>query len=80
MIILAYLLYLLGIILAILGAIGLYIAAYKTSVAWGVGCFMIPPIMLLFVIEHWEDAKNPFFLWVIGIVICVISGGFRSTG
>ena len=61
-----------GIAIFIIGGIGTLIAAFKTSILWGLGCLFIAPVSLIFLILHWDVAKNPFFLQVIGIVLAFI--------
>jgi len=58
-----------GLGILIIGGIGTLIAAFKTSILWGVGCLLIGPVSLLFLIMHWDNAKNPFFLQLIGLGI-----------
>ena len=55
-----------GLGIFIIGGVGTLIAAFKTSILWGIGCLLIAPISLLFLIMHWDNAKNPFFLQLIG--------------
>ena len=59
----------LGIALMVIGAIGTLIAAFKTSILWGLGCLLIVPVSLLFLVFHWDVAKNPFFLQLIGLAL-----------
>ena len=56
-----------GIVLFVLGAIGTLIASFKTSILWGLGCLLLAPVSLLFLVLHWDVAKNPFFLQLIGL-------------
>ena len=58
-----------GLGIFIIGGIGTLIAAFKTSILWGIGCLLIAPVSLLFLIMHWSNAKNPFFLQLIGLGI-----------
>lgn len=58
-----------GLGIFIIGGIGTLIAAFKTSILWGIGCLLIAPVSLLFLIMHWSNAKNPFFLQLIGFGI-----------
>jgi hypothetical protein len=58
-----------GLAVFIIGGIGTLIAAFKTSVLWGIGCLLIAPVSLLFLITNWAIAKNPFFLQLIGVGI-----------
>lgn len=38
----------LGLLVFIIGGIGTLIAAFKTSILWGLGCLLIAPVSLLF--------------------------------
>lgn len=58
-----------GLFVIFIGGIGTLIAAFKTSVLWGIGCLLFAPASLLFLILHWQRAKNPFFLQLIGLGI-----------
>ena len=58
-----------GIVLFVLGAIGTLIASFKTSFLWGLGCLLLAPVSLLFLILHWDIAKKPFLLQLIGIAL-----------
>src|SRR5690554_1847112 len=35
----------------------------------GLGCILLSPVSLIFLILHWSDAKNPFFLQLVGVGI-----------
>ena len=59
----------LGFAVILIGAIGFLIAAFKNSILWGLGCLLFSPISIVFLILYWQDAKNPFFLQLIGILI-----------
>ena len=59
----------LGIALIIIGGIGTLIAAFKTSILWGLGCLLIAPVSLIFLVLHWDVAKNPFFLQLVGLAL-----------
>ena len=66
-----------GVAIFIIGGIGTLIASFKTSILWGLGCLFIAPVSLIFLILHWDVAKNPFFLQLIGIALAYIgSSGF----
>jgi hypothetical protein len=67
-----------GVILLFIGGIGILIAAFKTSFLWGLGCLLIAPMSLVFLIMHWEDAKNPFFLQIIGIMLVCIGSSYAD--
>ena len=66
-----------GIVIFIIGGIGTLIASFKTSILWGLGCLFIAPVSLIFLILHWDVAKNPFYLQLIGIALAFIgSSGY----
>jgi hypothetical protein len=73
MIALAYI----GVLIFILGAIGTIIASFKVGVLWGIGCLLLAPVSLIFLILHWDVAKNPFLLQISGLVLVFIGGGFQ---
>ncbi|TGD70284.1 hypothetical protein E4634_21225 [Mangrovimicrobium sediminis] len=66
----------LGIAICLIGGIGLLIAAFRVGVFWGICCLLIAPASILFIVMHWQDAKNPFFLQLIGVVILLIVAVF----
>ncbi|OTG64682.1 hypothetical protein B9T28_10785 [Acinetobacter silvestris] len=68
----------LGFMVLIIGSIGFLIAAFKNSILWGLGCLLLSPVSIIFLILHWSDAKNPFFLQLIGIGIVFIGSLFIS--
>ena len=68
----------LGFAVILIGAIGFLIAAFKNSILWGLGCLLFSPISIVFLILYWQDAKNPFFLQLIGILIVFLGSMFLS--
>jgi len=66
-----------GLVVAIVGGIGLLIAAFKTSVWWGLGSLLLGPVALIYVIMHWSEAKNPFLLQLGGLVVMFV-GAYSS--
>jgi len=62
----------------VVGAIGLLIAAFRTSFLWGLGCLLIPLVSLIFLFVHWSEAKNPFFLYLAGMALLAIGAPFLS--
>ncbi len=68
----------LGFAIVLIGGIGFFIAAFKNSLLWGLGCLFFYPISIVFLILYWQDAKNPFFLQLIGIFIVFLGAMFMS--
>lgn len=69
-------LFYLGLAVFVIGGIGTLIASFKVSFLWGLACF-IPPVSLIFLILHWDVAKNPFFLQLTGFVLMFLGAGFQ---
>ncbi|NCB57264.1 MAG: hypothetical protein EOM46_07090 [Gammaproteobacteria bacterium] len=66
-----------GIGIFIIGGIGTLIAAFKESLLWGLGCLLFTPISLVFLVLHWQKAKNPFFLQLVGLAVVLLGAGMK---
>ena len=62
-----------GVGIFIIGGVGFLIAAFKESLWWGLLCILVSPISLLFLLLHWSEAKNPFFLQLVGLAIVMFA-------
>lgn len=58
-----------GLGIFIIGGIGLLIAAFRTSILWGLAVLLIAPVAILYLIVHWQDAKGPFKIQAFGFLI-----------
>jgi uncharacterized membrane protein len=67
-----------GLGIFILGGIAFLIAAFRTSIIWGLGCLFIAPISILYLFCHWGDAKKPFLIQVIGGFVIFASAYARG--
>jgi hypothetical protein len=67
-----------GLVIFIFGGIAFLVAAFKTNLFWGLGCILIAPVSILYLVFHWGDAKKPFSIQVIGLVIVVASAYARQ--
>ena len=63
----------LGLALIMIGGIGFLIASFRTSILWGIGCLLFYPISIVFLILHWDVAKNPFLLQLLGIGVVLLA-------
>ncbi len=61
-----------GLIIAFVGAIMFLVTAFRASVLWGLGCLFVHPVSLIFLIIHWREAKKPFGIETLGLVLAVI--------
>ena len=62
-----------GIGIIVIGGLGFLIAAFKESILWGIGCILLSPVSIVFLVLHWEEAKNPFLLQLVGIGLLLVS-------
>ena len=68
-----------GVIVCIAGALWLIIEAFRTHVAWGLLCLLLPPVQLVFLIVNWTVAWRPFLLGLLGSVVIVLGGIAANT-
>ena len=71
-----------GLGIFVIGGVGLLIAAFRTSLLWGLAVLFIAPVAIIYLLVHWQDAKSPFKLQVFGLIIMAVfaymSGGMSS--
>jgi hypothetical protein len=44
----------------------------------GLGCLLFAPVVLAFIVFHWEQAKQPFLIGVIGFVMIFLAASMSS--
>jgi hypothetical protein len=60
----------LGVFLGLMGWVWCLIVAGKVHLGWVVGMFLMSVIVCpWFAIKHWDRAKRPFIVWLIGSVL-----------
>jgi hypothetical protein len=62
----------LGLIIVFVGWIWLLFLAFQVSALWGFGC-LFPPVLLIFVINYWDDVKQPALIVVGGNVLLIVA-------
>ena len=60
--------------MGVVGWFWLVVVAFRTGFLWGLGCIFFPIVELVYVCLHWDEAKRPFLLEIIGIAILVAVG------
>ena len=70
--ILAFLLIGIGGLISLVGVVLFYIAAFKTSIIWGLCCLFLPFVGLVFLILHWDVAGKPFLIQLAGYVPVIL--------
>lgn len=68
-----------SIALIIIGGLGFLIAAFKTSIIWGLAVLFIPPAAIVYLVMHWQSAKGAFQLQLLGVAI-LVGGSYFSGG
>lgn len=58
-----------GWVATLIGTVMLYIAAFNQNVWWGLGCIMFFPLMIVFVVCHWAEAKKGFWASIAGTLL-----------
>ena len=71
-----------GLGLFVIGGIRLLIAAFRTSVLWGIAVLFITPAAIIYIAFRWQDAKGPFKIQILGFLIMTgfayMNGGISS--
>lgn len=62
-------LFLIGFMINFIAGIWLLVAAFQESLWWGFGCLFLPFVQLIFLFAHWDRAKSPFLLGLVGSLI-----------
>lgn len=62
-----------SIIAMVVSVIWYVIETFSESFLWGLGYLFLPFVGLLFAIFHWDRARNPFLLWIVGLIGYVVS-------
>lgn len=69
-----------GLVLLFVGWFLLIRAAFRQSAWWGIGCLLLAPVKLVFLVRHWADARTAFFRITTGVVlisvgVCALAPG-----
>jgi hypothetical protein len=67
-----------GLAVGAFGFIRLLIAAFRVNLLWCVGCIVVPVVVILFAIMHWEHAGKPVRTLAIGLAFWI--AGAIATG
>jgi hypothetical protein len=61
-----------GALIGLIFGIQILVAAFRTSIWWGLGSLFVPIVGLIFIIVHWSVAKRPFLLSLIALPFVVL--------
>ena len=62
----------LGFILSVVGGIWFLVAAFKVNIKWGLLCLFLAPAQLVFLFKHWKEARKPFAVGLLAIVVIFV--------
>jgi hypothetical protein len=72
-------LYAIGSLVALAGAIWILVIAFQKNVGWGIACLCVPFVLFVFVAMNWAETKKPFLVWLgdfaLTILGAVLGGG-----
>ncbi|MEI6706017.1 MAG: hypothetical protein WCK96_02655 [Methylococcales bacterium] len=60
-------------VISLVYGIILMIKAFQVSIWWGLGYLFIPFVQLIFIVVHWQIAKDPFLKSLIAIPFIIIA-------
>lgn len=55
----------------------LIVRAFRVRLAWGVGCLLFPPALVVFCLKHFSRARRPLMLLALGLIL---AGGTLGLG
>lgn len=62
----------LGGLICVGAGLWLLVLAFQESIWWGLGSLLLSPVMLVFVILHWNKAKVPFLINLGGVAMVIL--------
>ena len=64
-------LFVVGVALAIIGAVWFLLGAFSEGILWGLAVMFIPFVSVIFLIVHWQRARWPFLLYLFGSALVI---------
>lgn len=68
----------LGLLLSLVGGLWLVILAFRQSLLWGLAVFFIPLASLFFIVKYWTEARTPFFVSLVSLVLILVGASFGA--
>ena len=75
-----FLLVIIGVVMVLFGGFWLIVVTFRESFLWGISSLLLPIVGWVFVVLHWDDAKEPFLWQVAGIALVVIAAMIGARG
>ena len=68
-----WVLLILGYVLAFLGSLWIIVLGWQRKILWGVICFLVPAVQLVYVAVYWKESKEGFFLLLAGLGLVILA-------
>jgi hypothetical protein len=62
-----------GWLFSFLGSLWIIILGWQRNILWGLICFLVPIVQLVYVAAHWKESKEGFFLLMSGLVMVILA-------
>ncbi|MDT8389353.1 MAG: hypothetical protein RRC34_02475 [Lentisphaeria bacterium] len=72
-------LFFIGVMVTSLGFFLFMMEAFKENMLWGLGCLIIAPLQLIFLLLYWDVAGKPFLIEAAGFALLCL-GLFLGSG
>jgi hypothetical protein len=69
-----------GGVIFLVGGLWFLVESFREGIWWGLGCLLISPVQLVFLILHWGVAKKPFGIQLLGIAMMFVSAFLAEPG
>ncbi len=63
----------LGYVLAFLGSLWIIVLGWQRKILWGVICFLVPAVQLVYVAVYWKESKEALFLLLAGLGLVILA-------
>lgn len=60
-----------GVVLSFVAGLWFLVVSFRQSIVWGLACLFVPFASIVFLIMHWQEAKKPFLLSLLGAVLLI---------
>jgi hypothetical protein len=60
-----------GAVLLAVAWLWLLVRAFRQHLLWGLGCLLVPPLLIFFAILHWPRARRPVALGLLAAIVLV---------
>ncbi|MFN8441375.1 MAG: hypothetical protein U0175_11420 [Caldilineaceae bacterium] len=69
---------LIGVAMAAVGQLILWVMSFRKSVWWGLGCVFVPGLPLLFAARNWSETRKVVTFWGSGAILAFVAMGIMN--